>query len=72
MSTSSRCPRRAGTSRRWAPRSRRAESPPVCLYLEVTNRCNLLCEDLPAHFEALEPPADMSWELFHVHRRSGA
>ena len=38
--------------------------PPVCLYLEVTNRCNLLCETCPRTFEALEPPADMSWDLF--------
>jgi MoaA/NifB/PqqE/SkfB family radical SAM enzyme len=37
---------------------------PVCLYLEVTNRCNLLCETCPRTFEELEPPADMSWELF--------
>ena len=37
---------------------------PVCLYLEVTNRCNLLCETCPRTFEALEPPADMSMELF--------
>lgn len=41
-----------------------AEAPPVCLYLEVTNRCNLLCETCPRTFEALEPPADMSMELF--------
>jgi MoaA/NifB/PqqE/SkfB family radical SAM enzyme len=41
-----------------------AEAPPVCLYLEVTNRCNLLCETCPRTFETLEPPADMSWELF--------
>jgi MoaA/NifB/PqqE/SkfB family radical SAM enzyme len=41
-----------------------AESPPVCLYLETTNRCNLLCETCPRTFETLEPPADMSWELF--------
>ncbi|GAB0113211.1 radical SAM/SPASM domain-containing protein [Acidisoma sp. C75] len=47
-----------------AERSARAESPPVCLYLEVTNRCNLLCETCPRTFETLEPPADMSWELF--------
>ncbi len=40
------------------------ETPPVCLYLETTNRCNLLCETCPRTFEALEPPADMSWELF--------
>ena len=41
-----------------------AESPPVCLYLETTNRCNLLCETCPRTFEALEPPTDMSWDLF--------
>jgi MoaA/NifB/PqqE/SkfB family radical SAM enzyme len=41
-----------------------AGEPPVCLYLEVTNRCNLLCETCPRTFETLEPPADMSWELF--------
>jgi MoaA/NifB/PqqE/SkfB family radical SAM enzyme len=41
-----------------------AEAEPVCLYLETTNRCNLLCETCPRTFEALEPPADMSWELF--------
>jgi len=45
--------------------ARTAEAaPPVCLYLEVTNRCNLLCETCPRTFEALEPPADMDWELF--------
>src|ERR687883_84956 len=37
---------------------------PVCLYLETTNRCNLLCTTCPRTFEDLEPPADMSWELF--------
>ena len=41
-----------------------AEVEPVCLYLETTNRCNLLCTTCPRTFEALEPPADMSWELF--------
>ena len=45
-------------------RSPMAEAPPVCVYLEVTNRCNLLCETCPRTFEALEPPADMSWALF--------
>ncbi|HEX5325475.1 MAG TPA: radical SAM protein [Acetobacteraceae bacterium] len=45
-------------------RTSQAEAPPVCLYLEVTNRCNLLCETCPRTFETLEPPADMSWELF--------
>src|SRR5580658_10364360 len=41
-----------------------AEVEPVCLYLETTNRCNLLCTTCPRTFEALEPPGDMSWELF--------
>src|SRR6202142_2366447 len=45
-------------------RAKVAEAPPVCLYLEVTNRCNLLCETCPRTFEELEPPADMSWDLF--------
>jgi MoaA/NifB/PqqE/SkfB family radical SAM enzyme len=47
-----------------AERSAVAEKPPVCLYLEVTNRCNLLCETCPRTFETLEPPADMTWALF--------
>ncbi len=47
-----------------ARRSSEAAAPPVCLYLEVTNRCNLLCETCPRTFETLEPPADMSWALF--------
>jgi len=37
---------------------------PVCLYLETTNRCNLLCTTCPRTFEELEPPADMGWKLF--------
>jgi MoaA/NifB/PqqE/SkfB family radical SAM enzyme len=41
-----------------------ADQEPVCLYLETTNRCNLLCETCPRTFEDLEPPADMSWQLF--------
>jgi MoaA/NifB/PqqE/SkfB family radical SAM enzyme len=41
-----------------------AEAEPVCLYLETTNRCNLLCTTCPRTFEALEPPSDMSWALF--------
>ncbi|MGH7042303.1 MAG: radical SAM protein, partial [Acetobacteraceae bacterium] len=45
-------------------RGETADAMPVCLYLEVTNRCNLLCETCPRTFEELEPPADMSWELF--------
>ncbi len=40
------------------------ETEPICVYLEVTNRCNLLCTTCPRTFEELEPEADMSWELF--------
>ena len=40
------------------------EADPICLYLETTNRCNLLCTTCPRTFEELEPEADMSWELF--------
>src|SRR5215469_9833778 len=47
-----------------AERSAVAERDPVCLYIETTNRCNLLCETCPRTFEALEPPADMDWGLF--------
>jgi MoaA/NifB/PqqE/SkfB family radical SAM enzyme len=45
-------------------RTKIAPRPPVCLYLEVTNRCNLLCTTCPRTYEELEPPADMDWELF--------
>jgi MoaA/NifB/PqqE/SkfB family radical SAM enzyme len=45
-------------------RSEVAAVRPVCVYLETTNRCNLLCTTCPRTYEELEPPADMSWELF--------
>jgi MoaA/NifB/PqqE/SkfB family radical SAM enzyme len=41
-----------------------ANHEPVCLYLETTNRCNLLCVTCPRTYEQLEPEADMPWELF--------
>src|SRR5262249_22291660 len=44
--------------------ARNATKRPVCIYLETTNRCNLLCTTCPRTYEELEPPADMSWELF--------
>jgi MoaA/NifB/PqqE/SkfB family radical SAM enzyme len=47
-----------------AERGTVADTEPVCLYLETTNRCNLLCTTCPRTYEALEPPGDMSWELF--------
>ncbi len=45
-------------------RAARPERKPVCIYLETTNRCNLLCTTCPRTYEELEPPADMSFELF--------
>jgi len=47
-----------------ARRSQKAERLPVCVYLETTNRCNLLCTTCPRTYAELEPPADMSWALF--------
>ena len=41
-----------------------ANRDPVCLYLETTNRCNLLCTTCPRTYADLEPEADMSWGLF--------
>jgi radical SAM protein with 4Fe4S-binding SPASM domain len=40
------------------------QQPPVCLYLEVTNRCNLLCQTCPRTFASVERPADLSFEQF--------
>jgi MoaA/NifB/PqqE/SkfB family radical SAM enzyme len=61
--------RKAIDARRYFEAGARTESgiagkPPVCLYLEVTNRCNLLCTTCPRTYAELEPPADMSWQLF--------
>ena len=47
-----------------AQRAAVTAQPPVCLYLETTNRCNLLCTTCPRTYDTLEPEADMSWELF--------
>jgi radical SAM protein with 4Fe4S-binding SPASM domain len=41
-----------------------AQKPPVCLYLEVTNRCNLFCQTCPRTFASVERPADLSFERF--------
>ena len=45
-------------------RGEHATRQPVCVYLETTNRCNLLCTTCSRTYAELEPPADMSWELF--------
>jgi MoaA/NifB/PqqE/SkfB family radical SAM enzyme len=47
-----------------ATRSPVATAKPVCLYLETTNRCNMLCTTCPRTYADLEPEADMSWDLF--------
>ena len=47
-----------------ASRTQTAQKLPVCIYLETTNRCNLLCTTCPRTYAELEPPADMSWALF--------
>ena len=72
----SRANRRVADPRRYFESRERhggtAQAPPVCLYLETTNRCNLLCTTCPRTYEELEPPADMSWDLFTAHRRPAA
>src|SRR5712692_4273489 len=41
-----------------------APSLPKCLYIEVTNRCNSLCETCPRTFVTREPLGDITWENF--------
>jgi MoaA/NifB/PqqE/SkfB family radical SAM enzyme len=62
MSTATPAPHRY--FERVAARATAAEQDPICVYLETTNRCNLLCTTCPRTYEELEPPADMSWDLF--------
>src|SRR5271166_2265696 len=62
MSTATPAPHRY--FERIAARATAAEQEPICVYLETTNRCNLLCTTFPRTYEELEPPADMSWDLF--------
>jgi MoaA/NifB/PqqE/SkfB family radical SAM enzyme len=68
MATQSRPERRVDPRRYFESvgevRGRAAPKPPVCVYLETTNRCNLLCTTCPRTYAELEPPADMSWQLF--------
>ena len=53
-------------------RSSVAEAPPVCLYLEVTNRCNLLCETCPADLRDAGTAGRHELGAVHQDRRSGA
>ena len=41
-----------------------ATSPPRCVFIEVTNRCNLLCETCPRTFYTYEEPRDLTLEEF--------
>lgn len=41
-------------------------NPPVCLYLETTNRCNLLCQHCPRTFASVERPADLSFDSLRM------
>jgi MoaA/NifB/PqqE/SkfB family radical SAM enzyme len=41
-----------------------APSLPTCLYIEVTNRCNSLCETCPRTFVTREPLHDITWDDF--------
>src|SRR6201989_262538 len=62
MSTATPAPHRY--FERVAARATAAEQDPISFYLETTKRCNLLCTTCPRTYEELEPPADMSWDLF--------
>ena len=37
---------------------------PRCVFIEVTNHCNLLCETCPRTFTTYETPMTLSWENF--------
>ena len=40
------------------------EHNPHCVFIEVTNHCNLLCETCPRTFVTYEEPKTLSWENF--------
>jgi len=43
-----------------AARGPKVGAPPVELYLEISNRCNLRCRTCPQHFGMAEPPAQLT------------
>src|SRR5438270_9808676 len=49
---------------RLAERGRMAPEPPRVVFVEVTNRCNLLCETCPRTFVSYEPARTLSWANF--------
>ncbi|MHB8629615.1 MAG: radical SAM protein [Aggregatilineales bacterium] len=47
-----------------ATRGAWSEQQPHCVFIEVTNHCNLLCETCPRTFTTYEEPKTLSWENF--------
>ncbi len=47
-----------------ATRAAFAEEYPHCVFIEVTNHCNLLCETCPRTFITYEEPKTLSWDNF--------
>lgn len=47
-----------------ATRAAFAQIQPHCVFIEVTNHCNLLCETCPRTFTSYEEPQTLSWENF--------
>ncbi len=47
-----------------ATRAAFTEEHPHCVFIEVTNHCNLLCETCPRTFITYEEPKTLSWENF--------
>ena len=41
-----------------------ASAQPHCVFIEVTNNCNLLCETCPRTFTTYEEPKTLNWENF--------
>jgi len=47
-----------------AARAALAHIQPHCVFIEVTNHCNLLCETCPRTFVTYEEPKTLSWDNF--------
>ncbi len=47
-----------------ATRAAFADEAPHCVFIEVTNHCNLLCDMCPRTFVTYEEPKTLSWENF--------
>ncbi len=47
-----------------ATREAWASAQPHCVFIEVTNHCNLLCETCPRTFVTYEEPKTLGWENF--------